>query len=294
MLSCLRQIVLEFDGDPESLSMEDLLKYDGDKDFSSVKSFEAIADTTEMTLSVLGDFFPSLEKLRLNNSIISSVRDISSSLVNLRYLWLAHCGLQSLDGISTLSEQLEELYLAFNSITELSDLIGMSNLRVLDLEENQISNLVECEILQCCSSLKALTLAGNPGTQIGNYRERTHELLPQLVYLDEKRIKPKREEPKVRIAELQFEMMDKIEKGEKCGVKPRSSEEVSRDVAVSDLVLDMVEQRPPTARGHFGRQQEDIMASWVKPKQKLVTKAIVTPKLARPMSACLLTRTGPT
>jgi hypothetical protein len=282
MLSCLSQIVLEFDGDPEPLEMEDLLKYDGTKDFSRVKSFEAIADTREMTLSVLGNFFPVLEKLRLNNSIISSVRDISSSLCNLRYLWLARCELESLDGISTISSQLEELYLAFNRVTDLNELIGMSNLRVLDLEENKIPNLIEVQILQCCSSLKALTLVGNPGTLVSDYRERIHELLPQLVYLDEKRIKPKRE---VRIAPIDLQI-EKIEKGEGCGVKPKSSEEVYRDVAVSDLVLDIAEERPPTARGHF--KMGDVMTSWVKPKQKIVSKTIVTPKLGKSLSSCLL------
>jgi hypothetical protein len=93
MLSCLARITLEFDGNPEFLEMEDLLKYDGEKDLSAVTSFEAVADTREMTLSVLGHFFPRLEKLRLNNSVIASVRDISSSLPQLRHLWLAHCGL---------------------------------------------------------------------------------------------------------------------------------------------------------------------------------------------------------
>jgi hypothetical protein len=247
-----------------------------------------------MTLSVLGGFFPHLEKLRLNNSLISSVRDISSSLSNLRYLWLAHCGLQSLDGISTISERLEELYLAFNRLTDLNELIGMSNLRVLDLEDNQIPDLAECEILQCCSSLKALTLAGNPGSSVPAYRDRIHALLPQLTYLDEKRIKPKQESPRVRIApiELPCEEFGKIPKGEKCGVKPQSSEEVCRDAAVSELVLDIAEERPPTARGHFEAPRDDVMASWVKPKQRLATRSIVTPKLARPVSSCLVGRPG--
>jgi hypothetical protein len=181
--------------------------------------------------------------------------------------------------------------LAFNRITDLNDLIGMSHLRVLDLEENQITNLDECEILQCCSSLKALTLSGNPGSQIPDYVERVHALLPQLKYLDESRIRPKREEPKVTIAPLDLPF-EKIEKGEKCGVKPCSSEEFSRDAAVSEFVLDVAEERPPTSRGVFQPSREDVMGSWVKPKQRLVTRAIVTPKLTRPSSSCLLTRVG--
>jgi hypothetical protein len=112
--------------------------------------------------------------------------------------------------------------------------------------------------------------------------------------LDEKRIKPKREEPKVRMAplDLPFEAMEKIEKGEKCGVKPRSSEEFSRDAAVSEFVLDIADERPPTSRGIFAPSRDDVTGSWAKPKQRLVTRAIVTPKLARPGSSCLLTRVG--
>jgi len=289
MLTCLSDIILDFDGDAEPLEMEDILKYDGAKTFSELRSFEAKADTRELSLSFLSDFFPNLVKLRLNNSVIASVRDISSTFVRLRFLSLANCGLHSLDGISTLSAQLEELYLAFNRIADLTELIGLSNLRILDLEENEIQKLEDCEILQCCSSLKALTLSGNPGTNVPDYRDRIHQLLPSLVYLDEKKLKRPRPEPEPQIT---FAALDipKIEKGEKCGIKPRSSEGASRDHAISEYVLDMADERPPTARAHFPDGRRDVTGSWLRPKQKLVTKGIVMPKLGRPVSSSLRSR----
>ena len=55
MLTALKGIIIEFDGNAETLDMEEVIKYDGDKDLSQVRSLEAIANTSEMTLSFLGD-----------------------------------------------------------------------------------------------------------------------------------------------------------------------------------------------------------------------------------------------
>ncbi|OHT04749.1 hypothetical protein TRFO_06183 [Tritrichomonas foetus] len=157
-----------------------------------VHSFEAQVDTTESSLTFIGDRFPNLRKLRLNNSIIPNVRDIGCSFVGLKFLSLARCGISDLSGISTLSSTLEELYLAFNNITDVADLLGMDSLKVLDLEDNQISDLSNIEFLTCCSGLKSLTLAGNPCVDDPEeYRTKVAKLVPNLIYLDEKRLKPK-------------------------------------------------------------------------------------------------------
>ena len=292
MLTALKGIIIEFDGNAETLDMEEVIKYDGDKDLSQVRSLEAIANTSEMTLSFLGDFFPGLQKLRLNNSIIPSIRDISTRLSKLRFLSLAHCGLSSLDGISTLSSELEEIYLAFNHISDVSELIGMSKLTVLDLEENEIDSVADCALLSCCSGLVALTLAGNPAAESETYREDVMKHIPHLRYLDEKRLRPK---TKAKPAQVVFEPVEpqKIEKGEKVGVKPRSSEDSRRDNTITEYIEDMAEDRPPTACGSRGDAKRDIMGSWLtKPKQKLVPKILVTPKIARPVSQCMRSRTS--
>ncbi|OHT04769.1 hypothetical protein TRFO_06215 [Tritrichomonas foetus] len=68
----------------------------------------------------------------------------------------------------------------------------MDSLIVIDLEENKISDLTNIEFLSTCSNLKSLTLSGNPCVDDPEeYRTKVKGLLPNLLYLDEKRLKPK-------------------------------------------------------------------------------------------------------
>nr|XP_019957686.1 PREDICTED: leucine-rich repeat-containing protein 56 isoform X2 [Paralichthys olivaceus] len=110
---------------------------------------------------------------------------------------MSRCCLQDLDGISTLS-CLKELYVAYNSISHLSQLGMLENLQLLDLEGNDVDDLVQVQYLGLCNKLQKLTLEGNPvcvrptptATQTSDYRYRAavRELVPQLHYLDNIRI----------------------------------------------------------------------------------------------------------
>jgi hypothetical protein len=181
--------------------------------------------------------FPSLRKLRLNNSIIPSVRDLGCTLGCLTFLSLARCNLTSLDGIATISQNLEELYLACNRLTDVCDLMGMEKLKFVDLEDNLLSDVREIQVLSFCPGLTALTLAGNPAAAAPDYRLRVNEVLPQLVYLDEKRV------------------AQKARKSPRPPPIPRSatSEDLAED---SDAILtqqidDIVGARPPSSRGNY-------------------------------------------
>jgi Leucine-rich repeat (LRR) protein len=57
----------------------------------------------------------------VKKSPVTVCRDVSALLRHLRFLSLAHCWVTSLDGICTLSANLEELYVAFNQISDLSE-----------------------------------------------------------------------------------------------------------------------------------------------------------------------------
>jgi hypothetical protein len=280
----LSRIVLDYERDPEVIDRESLFKYDGEKDFSTLRSLEAVADTQEMSLAYLGDLFPSLEKLRLNNSIIPSIRDLSTSLRELRFLSLAHCGITSLDGICTLSANLEELYLAFNQITDLSELMGLPKLRVLDLEENCIAKIADIEFLSCCSELTALTLAGNEAANSENYRMDVLALVPQLIYLDEKRLRPRSPQSPKEVTVVPI-AMEKIPKGERCGTKPQSAEGLRIEPTILTEQLADATERPPTSRAYYG-------AAALLPTRTSRTKRIVMPKLARPKSSHRLTRSA--
>eukprot|EP00761_Pharyngomonas_kirbyi_P010148 gb/GECH01010166.1/.p1 GENE.gb/GECH01010166.1/~~gb/GECH01010166.1/.p1 ORF type:complete len:153 (+),score=29.36 gb/GECH01010166.1/:1-459(+) len=135
----------------------------------------------------IGKKLPNLKQLKLNNSSISSVRDLGTSLRDLQVLWMSHVGIKELDGIGTL-ENVKELYLAFNNIQELSPLMSLEHLQVLDLEENRVDSLDEVQFLQGCSELHSLNLQGNPLESDESYRVKIAAVLPGLKYLDDVRI----------------------------------------------------------------------------------------------------------
>lgn len=56
----------------------------------------------------------------------------------------------------------QELYVAFNSISDLSPVSLLEDLELLDLEENQVEDLAQLWYLGCCVKLRTLSLEGNP------------------------------------------------------------------------------------------------------------------------------------
>lgn len=56
----------------------------------------------------------------------------------------------------------QELYAAYNSVSELSQVGMLENLRLLDLEGNDVNDLVQVQYLGLCGRLQTLTLEGNP------------------------------------------------------------------------------------------------------------------------------------
>ncbi len=81
---------------------------------------ELRVDTTCHSLQVTGEILPSLEYLKLNDSIVKCFRDLGTSFKNVRVLHIARCELKEVQGIQVF-EQLEELYAAHNDIDELFD-----------------------------------------------------------------------------------------------------------------------------------------------------------------------------
>lgn len=117
----------------EYLSYDKLRMICGQDDISKVKYLEIVVDTTEQSLGNLGDKMPSLTQLKLNNSTLSSIRDLGTSLKRLKVLWLSRCNLHDLDGILAFPN-LVELYLSFNYINDISPLVVLDKLEILDLE----------------------------------------------------------------------------------------------------------------------------------------------------------------
>ena len=99
---------------------------------------ELRVDTTCHSLQVTGEILPSLQYLKLNDSIIRSFRDLGTSFKNVRILHVARCELREFNGIQAF-EQLEELYASFNAIDELFEVSLAKKLTVLDLEGNKVA-----------------------------------------------------------------------------------------------------------------------------------------------------------
>ncbi|KAJ3092838.1 Leucine-rich repeat-containing protein 56, partial [Physocladia obscura] len=145
---------------------------------------------------------PVLEKFKLNNSFIPSIRDLGSGYRSLAILWMARCSLSELSGLASFSS-LKELYLANNEISDTSPIAFLENLEILDLEGNQISEIDMIEELAPCTKLLELTLEGNPvfgtgpcddessvskigmETKIREFRAFVWNIIPSLCVLDD-------------------------------------------------------------------------------------------------------------
>ncbi|XP_054476744.1 leucine-rich repeat-containing protein 56 [Anoplopoma fimbria] len=179
------------------LSPEKLESLCGTRDLSLVTSLEICVDTQENTLGNFGAYLPKLVKLKMNNSTIMSVRDLGTTLSHLQVLWMSRCSLQDLDGICTFTS-LKELYVAYNNVSDLSQVGMLEKLQLLDLEGNDVDDLVQIQYLGLCGKLQTLTLEGNPvcvhpnpnaiQTADYSYRAAVRELVPQLRYLDDLRV----------------------------------------------------------------------------------------------------------
>ncbi|PKK29197.1 leucine rich repeat containing 56, transcript variant X2 [Columba livia] len=177
----------------EYLSPSKLKVLTGVDDLQQVKILEMQVDTRENSLGNFGVYLPNLRELKLNNSLLVSVRDLGTTLSHLHILWMAHCGLSDLDGISSCS-CLKELYLAYNNISDLSQLTWLDHLEVLDLEGNDIEDINQMQYLGLCCKLSHLTVEGNliclkPNAESEeepdyNYRAEVKKFIPHLEYLD--------------------------------------------------------------------------------------------------------------
>ncbi|XP_036431667.1 leucine-rich repeat-containing protein 56 [Colossoma macropomum] len=176
------------------LSPEKLRSLSGSDDLDQVTTLEMCVDTRQNTLGNFGVYLPNLVQLKMNNSLILSVRDLGTTLSHIQVLSLVRCGLADLDGILSLS-LLKELYVAYNNVSDLSQISMLEQLEMLDLEGNSVDDLVQVQYLGLCGQLRTLSLEGNPvctcphpGTsEVSeyNYRSAVRKLIPQLHYLDD-------------------------------------------------------------------------------------------------------------
>jgi len=160
------------------LSPARLQKISGQNDLSKVDAIEMNVNTSETTLGNFGQYLPNLTQLKLNDSCIPSIRDIGTSFSNLIVLWMSRCRVNEIDGIASM-QSLQELYIAYNNIADLSPISFLENIEVIDLEGNKVSDVDQIDYLAILPNLNTLTLTGNPVCL--NYRSKSKKSFRQYV-----------------------------------------------------------------------------------------------------------------
>lgn len=172
----------------EYIGEQKLKELTGKEDLSSIEFLEITIDVDFMSCGNFGALLPNLRELRLVKSNVHALRDLGASFETLQILWMPKCCLKCLDGLSSMGN-LNELYLSFNEITDVSPVTMLERLEVLDLEGNQITEKSSLSYLKMCSNLASLTLEGNPIVSafgdIKAYRRAVWKALPHVRFLDD-------------------------------------------------------------------------------------------------------------
>ncbi|XP_060219585.1 dynein regulatory complex subunit 3 [Meriones unguiculatus] len=130
--------------------------------------------------------FENLRKLQLNNNIIERIEGLEN-LVHLVWLDLSYNNIETIEGLDTLVN-LEDLSLSNNRISKIDSLDALVKLQVLSLGNNQISNMMNLIYLRRFPCLRSLSLSGNSIAEAEEYKMFIYAYLPDLVYLDFRRI----------------------------------------------------------------------------------------------------------
>eukprot|EP00002_Diphylleia_rotans_P033735 TRINITY_DN7204_c0_g2_i2.p1 TRINITY_DN7204_c0_g2~~TRINITY_DN7204_c0_g2_i2.p1 ORF type:complete len:510 (+),score=106.01 TRINITY_DN7204_c0_g2_i2:91-1620(+) len=244
----LDEVVLE-----EYLSESRLMELAQTADLSQVKFLEICVDTTYNSLGKFGEYLPNLRELKLNDSKITSIRHLGTTLTGLEILWMSRCQLADLEGAISLSN-LKELYLAFNQIKDLSPLHGLDQLQVLDIESNSIKSIETIEFLAGCPMLTSVTLEDNPISEIPYYRTIIARAITSLEQLDDIPLDDTDREE--RDSEVESQIKDVMEKFARCEEdEEQSIESISKNFTFvevtteSPMLFSRISDRPSTSSG---------------------------------------------
>ncbi|EDW57615.1 dynein axonemal light chain 1 [Drosophila virilis] len=101
------------------------------------------------------------QKLSLSSNMIEKITGISG-MKNLRVLSLARNYLKNLNGIETLAETLEELWVSYNNIDKIKPIEAMKALKVFYISHNLIKDWSEFGRMGVPPNLSDITFVGNP------------------------------------------------------------------------------------------------------------------------------------
>ncbi|XP_042636968.1 dynein regulatory complex subunit 3 [Orycteropus afer afer] len=130
--------------------------------------------------------FENLRKLQLDNNVIERIEGLEN-LIHLVWLDLSFNNIETIEGLDTLVN-LEDLSLFNNRISKIDSLDALVKLQVLSLGNNEIFNMMNIIYLRRFKDLRTLSLSGNPISEAEDYKMFVCAYLPDLVYLDFRRI----------------------------------------------------------------------------------------------------------
>uniref|UniRef100_K9IJ81 Dynein regulatory complex subunit 3 n=1 Tax=Desmodus rotundus TaxID=9430 RepID=K9IJ81_DESRO len=130
--------------------------------------------------------FENLRKLQLDNNVIERIEGLEK-LTHLVWLDLSFNNIEAIEGLDTLVN-LEDLSLFNNRISKIDSLDALVKLQVLSLGNNHIGNMMNIIYLRRFKDLRGLSLSGNPIAEAEDYSMFILAYLPDLVYLDSRRI----------------------------------------------------------------------------------------------------------
>uniref|UniRef100_T1J1S4 Dynein axonemal assembly factor 1 homolog n=1 Tax=Strigamia maritima TaxID=126957 RepID=T1J1S4_STRMM len=130
--------------------------------------------------------FSALQRLNLDNNLIEKIEGLDF-LVNLKWLDLSFNNIEVIAGLNNLIN-LEDLSLFNNRIRKLENIENLQKLQVLCIGNNKLDELDNLIVVRRLKSVKTLNANGNPLATNPSYRSFVAALVPQIVYLDYRRI----------------------------------------------------------------------------------------------------------
>ena len=132
-----------------------------EENLNSLKKLSIIITNDYGLLNQFGTFLPELKSLKLNNSNILSFNDIGTNFNNIQCLQMKNCHLKNINGIICM-QNLEILDIEDNEVSDLLDIDMCSKLTKIVLKKNKISDGDNLTFLSSISNLEYVDIRNNP------------------------------------------------------------------------------------------------------------------------------------
>ena len=138
-----------------------------ENDLNSLKKLSVIITNDYGLLNQFGNFLPELKLLKLNGSNILTFNDVGTNFNKIECLQMKSCHLKDLNGIICM-QNLQILDIEDNEVSDLIDIDMCSELKKINLRKNKILDSDNLTFLSSISNLEYIDLRDNPICDIEN------------------------------------------------------------------------------------------------------------------------------